>query len=661
MREKLIWNIDDYIYGANDMHKLIVHDSIGSNGENLTIMVLTYNRSNATITLLKSIQKHVPNFLGEVLLLDNHSDKSELDKVKKEIEKLSINVRIIEFDKNYGVAGGRNRGIEFVNTDWVMSLDNDIYLIANPLESIDDALKLLGCHFLNIPLLDEKGKNYFLNGGHLYFETDGDEIDVGGGSLFEQTNVEQFNDAKPSLSTFFAGGTSVFKKKTFIEMGKYDEGYFIGFEDTDFSLRLFQSGYKIGNCVGNFLIHNHVVDDSAQSVKYEKNRFSPDIIYKSAMHFEEKWGYRVWNKNVALWLEKRRRDLNISEKNIKNKCVERPKLALVVDVYNWCFWNISKQLEKYLSDKFNIEIVVMEDYNDIYDALIYLKKFDLIHFFWRGSLLGINEEDDWSFTQKYGISYTYFKNEILSKMHITTSIYDHLYLDNDIEYTKKILDIAKEYTASSNILNDIYQKLDIRKPEVTVTDGIDLDKFYCTNDAKYVDIKNRKIIFGWVGNSAWNADEVDFKGFNTIIKPALDELIKEGYPIDTYFADKQIRQIPFDEMNNYYNSIDVILCASKAEGTPNPVLEAMATGTVVISTNVGIVPDALGKNQSKYILAERTKDELKKKIIMLIENLDSIEKLKEENLKRIKNWSWQIKANEFGKFFENCLNNENKE
>lgn len=655
-----MYGINNYIYGANEFHKILINDVLGSNGENLTIMVLTYNRSSATAKLLNSIQEQIPNFLGEVLIIDNKSDKTELDKIKKLIKNLSIKVRIIELDKNYGVAGGRNRGIDYVETSWVMSLDNDIYLVGNPIQNINEALKLLGCHFLNIPLMDEKGENYFFNGGHLYVDTDGEIIDVGGGSLFQQISINEYENNEPSLSTFFAGGTSVFKKDTFLKMGKYDDEYFIGFEDTDFSLRLFESGYKIGNCVGSFLIHNHVIDNNAKSIKYEKNRFSSDIIYKSAMHFEDKWGYRAWNKNVALWLEQRQRDLNVLEKNIKNKYREKPSIALVADVYNWCFWNISKQLEKYLKNKFDIEIVVMENYDNIYEALIYLKKFDLVHFFWRGSLLAISEENDNIFVQKYGISYEFFKNEILDKICITTSVYDHLYLDTDFDNTKRILNIASEYTTSSNILNNIYMNIDnIKKPIMTITDGVDLDKFYPINKEKYVDIKKRKIIFGWVGNSAWNQDEVDFKGFNTIIKPALQELIDEGYPIETYFADKQIRQIPFDKMNEYYNCIDVLLCASKAEGTPNPVLEAMASGTVVISTNVGIVPDALGKKQKKYILKERTKDDLKIRIKKLIENLDEFEQLKEENLNRIKNWNWEIKANEFGEFFTKCLEKSN--
>ncbi len=659
MKDNLVYGIDDLLYGSSVFHRLIVDDSIGENGENLTIMILTCNRAKNTIDLLKSIKNFIPNFMGEVLLIDNNSLEDELKKVQECISEMPYKNRIISLDKNYGVAGGRNRGVEYVNTKWIFSLDNDIYLVDNPLPQINDAIKLLGCHFLNVPLMDDKGENYFLNGGHLYFDVDSDNnIHIGGGSLYKQENVNSFSDLKPSLATFFAGGTSVFKKETFIKLGKYDEGYFIGFEDIDFSLKLFQEGYKIGNATGKCLIHNHIIDKNKASIEYEKNRFSSTTIYNSAMHFESKWGYKVWNKNTAMWLEQRQKDLTITdekEKAIVKTSLDKPKLALVVDAYDWCFYNISNQIKNHLSYKYDIEIIVMDNVNNIYLLLFYLKNFDLVHFFWRGHLHWIEKIDNKVFQDIYGVSYDYFFENIIKKINITTSVYDHLFLDDDLDQTKKILSFTDRYTVSSNILLNIYMKIkDIPKPTCVITDGVDLANFYSTNN-KYNDISNRNIVFGWVGNSAWNEKAEDFKGFSTIIKPALEELKSDGYPIDWDFADKQIKQIPFDKMNDYYNSIDVLICASKAEGTPNPVLEAMATGTIVISTNVGIVPDALGNKQKEYILEERTKECLKEKIIKLLNNKNDISKLSKENLKRIKEWSWEKKTEEFDKFFQKSI------
>ena len=108
-------------------------------------------------------------------------------------------------------------------------------------------------------------------------------------------------------------------------------------------------------------------------------------------------------------------------------------------------------------------------------------------------------------------------------------------------------------------------------------------------------------------------------------------------------------------MVNYYSDIDVLICTSKCEGTPNPVLEAMACGVPVISTRVGIVPDVLGKKQSKYILKERSKECLKETIKDFINNLNNIEELREENKKQIKNWTWKKIGKKFEKFFDDCF------
>ena len=132
----------------------------------------------------------------------------------------------------------------------------------------------------------------------------------------------------------------------------------------------------------------------------------------------------------------------------------------------------------------------------------------------------------------------------------------------------------------------------------------------------------------------------------------LEELIEEGYPIELKFADRKEGYIPHEKMPEYYNSIDLYICASKNEGTPNPVLESMASGVPVVSTNVGIVRDAFGIKQKEFILKERTKKELKDKLIILLNNKQFFKQLSEENLEQINEWTWEKKCNQFKEFFK---------
>ena len=99
----------------------------------------------------------------------------------------------------------------------------------------------------------------------------------------------------------------------------------------------------------------------------------------------------------------------------------------------------------------------------------------------------------------------------------------------------------------------------IKKPSLVITDGVDLNKFKPVKK----NFDKEKLVIGWVGNSLWQNGTDDVKGFNTIIKPLLQEMIDEGYSIECFFADKQERMIPHDKMPEYYRKIDIYLEKNK--------------------------------------------------------------------------------------------------
>lgn len=655
MKNNVVDVVDTLIYGFDNKHIFIGdNNNIGSNGENLTIIILSYNRSDATIKLIESIENIIDDFQGTILVVDNCSREEEYEKVFKRMEKLKIKNKLIKFDRNYGVAGGRNRAVEYVTTDWIMFLDNDMYFIANPIKNIKSAIAKLGCRFLNLPILNETGKKVFANGGHIYFDIAGSSIYVGAGSLFKQNPIEKSKEyLSLSISTFLYGGSSVLHKNTFIESGMFDDNMFIGFEDIDFSIRLFQKGYKIGNCDIFALIHDHSLSEDFD-IEYEKERFSSDILYNSAIYFEKKHGLKVWNKSVEKWLIEKHESMN-SDIVFKNE--DKPLIALIVDTKDWAFANIAKQIMDKLSDKYRFKYIVMDDIQNIVKILMIVQECDIVHFFWRGHLSWL---DDKEVVNNYLKSLGYQNpeivlNEFINSIHISTAVYDHLYLNEDIDMTHNIFKYVDSYYVSSEKLKNIYCKLDTIKPISVITDGVSLEKFYPINLKRFDNIEKRKIVVGWVGNSKWSGVDKDFKGVNTILKPVIEELIKEGYPIEMYFADKQERMIPHHLMVDYYSKIDIYVCVSENEGTPNPVLESMACGVPIISTDVGIVPEAFGTKQKEFIMEERTKECLKSKLLLILENPKILKDLSQENLIQIKNWTWDIKTNDFDNYFQKCL------
>lgn len=336
----------------------------------------------------------------------------------------------------------------------------------------------------------------------------------------------------------------------------------------------------------------------------------------------------------------------------KNK---KNKIAIIYDVDGWAFHNIAKQIKKNLSDVFEIDIIPVSVFDDNIVKLIFLaQNYDLVHCLWRGLISCLDNQFTREYISNLGLTFEQFNMEYLSKVNLTTSVYDHNFLTNDTMYlTENFIKYVKDYTVSSSCLMNIYENLELnKKPSVVISDGVDLNKFTPKNLQRFDNIDDRKIVIGWVGNSKFldSENDEDLKGLRKIIIPVLNELIQEKQPIEIKFADRNQKYIPHSEMPNYYDSIDIYICASKTEGTPNPVLESMAMGIPIISTDVGIVRDAFGEKQSKFILEERNQKCLKSKLLELINNRKLFEELSKENIQQIKAWSWENKCKQYKEF-----------
>jgi glycosyltransferase involved in cell wall biosynthesis len=113
-------------------------------------------------------------------------------------------------------------------------------------------------------------------------------------------------------------------------------------------------------------------------------------------------------------------------------------------------------------------------------------------------------------------------------------------------------------------------------------------------------------------------------------------------------------------MVHYYAKLDVYVCVSDAEGTPNPVLEAMACGVPIISTDVGIVGELMGTLQSQFILTERSIKSLQRALIIILQTPGLLSSLSSENLSSITSWSWHRQADKFRTFFLDALHERAK-
>lgn len=177
-------------------------------------------------------------------------------------------------------------------------------------------------------------------------------------------------------------------------------------------------------------------------------------------------------------------------------------------------------------------------------------------------------------------------------------------------------------------------------PVFYTPNGVDT-KFFTPSSEKSL---NRKLRLGWTGSIKNHGDT---RGYHDFIVPATSSI--EG--VELVVAAREDKWRNRDEMLEFYRSIDVYICASAAEGTPNPCLEAAACGIPLLTTRVGNMPELIedGKNG---LFIERDVNDIKDKLVLLRDDPALRSKMSAEILKSIQDWDWEIKVRNYRKMFE---------
>lgn len=350
-----------------------------------------------------------------------------------------------------------------------------------------------------------------------------------------------------------------------------------------------------------------------------------------------------------------------AEEVFETSAVRVWEVCIVADRPDWAFANIAHQLDKHLGPQFNVTIIYVVDYSQLVGGLKRIftegNDFDLVHFLWRSVLLDL-------FSPEPLTAIVAGMNEIqqarvfdvMAKTAITTSIYDHLFLEDDSisRSVRNCIPQTDGYSVSSNILEEIYKdRRELPPPSAVLSDGVDLGLF-SPDSVRPVKNPESTIRIGWTGNSLWGGCS-HHKGLESVVMPAVEKLINEGFNVEGVFQDRQKEMIPHSQMPAFYQSLDIYVCASLHEGTPNPVLEAMASGLPVLSTDVGIVSEVFGPKQRMFIVKDRTTEGFYSNLRRLVSDAQLREELSNENLEYIQSWGWASKVKKWSVFFKDAI------
>lgn len=167
----------------------------------------------------------------------------------------------------------------------------------------------------------------------------------------------------------------------------------------------------------------------------------------------------------------------------------------------------------------------------------------------------------------------------------------------------------------------------------------------------------RGVIASWNGNAGHaNPMVSDVKGFHSVVLPAVQQA-----RVGLEYAEYNTRRHSPAEMPTFYLRGSVALCASLYEGASNSVMEAMACGQAVISTDCGNVRE-LQESQHSHLgdtgilIIERSPKAFAQTLQELSRDPRRVKKMGEINRQEISDrWSWEAWKHRYAEFLRRAL------
>ena len=133
----------------------------------------------------------------------------------------------------------------------------------------------------------------------------------------------------------------------------------------------------------------------------------------------------------------------------------------------------------------------------------------------------------------------------------------------------------------------------------------------------------------------------------------VESLINEADPMKSFI--KNIGAISYESLNSYYRDADIAVFASSCENMPNILLESMASGLPIACSNLGPMPEILGKSASYF--SPYSIDEIFSSLISLINSPKLREELALQSYILAKSYSWDICAENTFDYLDQILTN----
>jgi GT2 family glycosyltransferase/glycosyltransferase involved in cell wall biosynthesis len=211
----------------------------------VSVILVNYRGADDSIECLRGIEQlDWPVDQLEVIVVDNASGDDSLDRIRA----AAPSAKLLALETNIGFAGGCNRGVEAASGDYVAFINNDARPDPQWLSAAIPVLRAhgsIGC--VASKVLDWEGKTIDYGGSGLAFYGHGFKLRTGD---MDADQPDQETDV-----LFPSGAAMTMERDTFLDVGGFDDRYFMFFEDVDLGVRLWVLGYQVRYVPDSIVYH----------------------------------------------------------------------------------------------------------------------------------------------------------------------------------------------------------------------------------------------------------------------------------------------------------------------------------------------------------------------------------------------------------------------
>lgn len=586
----------------------------------VTIVIPSYNDERVLVPCIESLKQTTNPKKVKIVIVDDYCQPSSRKFLKKlEDDQVSVVYR----EENGGFAKAVNTGLAAANKKHdVVLLNSDI--IAHPgwLEALQFGAYEFGTDtgVVGPKLLYPDGR----------IQSAGSHRNTDSPQWFD--HYYRFQDANygpaniPQYCIAVTGACMYVKREFLNYVGFLDEGFQFAFEDMDWCLRGWEAGYRTLYFPASTLTH-------VESATRPKHKTLSDREKQSIKYFWDKWGD---------WFDKR----NVTDENGKRKII----FVLQTFGLSGGIKNIFELANRLFRSGFNIEIWGIDKHAPAWDVEDGLKVRTFKNY--ERLITALSREEAIKVATWWETAFPVWLSSVIKgiPVYFVSEFETWFYPDDVLAQATVVSCYRKEFRNTTISSYNLAELQAIGLNATIIPCGYE-DHIY----KEIPGTKRHKDVILGVGRTFFQKNfEMTFKAWKLLgasrpimwLFGAEPEMAKRD-PKIKYFTKPTNKKI-----NELYNKATIFVQTSLHEGFCLPVLEAMAAGCPVITTDSHGNRDFCFDGKNCLMVEHYDVEGLKTAIDKLLGDEKLRDKLSKESLKTVKNFKWAAVTKKAEKFFK---------